>query len=135
MHNFRIGFIAIVMLAGASASHAGTTEWMSESQLESYANTKMVGKIYATAISCKDSKDGPLLRFDYAAFPKGYVRLTGIDLFYRWNWLVTKSSDLSGAVSKTKRGKEKRHLKWRVVQQSSYVDASGVKMTCAVLYR
>lgn len=123
-----------LMIAGASVVQAGTTEWMSEAQLEHFAKSRMIGKIYGTAIDCKDSASGPLLQITHSAFPKGYKRLSGIDLFYRWNWLIVKSTDLKKAVASMPR-KEKRHLKWRVVQQGSYVDASGVKMTCAVLYR
>jgi hypothetical protein len=122
------------LLLGASLCQAGTTPWMSKSQLETYAKSKMVGKVYATAISCKDSDKGPMLNFETTAFPKGYVKLTGIDLFFRWNWLITKTPDLAKAVAKMPR-KEKRELKWRVVQKSSYVDASSVAMTCAIVYR
>ncbi|HEX9654331.1 MAG TPA: hypothetical protein VGA99_11520 [bacterium] len=134
MHKFRIGFLLILMIAGASASHAGTTEWMSNSQLDSYSKSRMIGKLYGTEIDCKDSTSGPLLKIIHSAFPKGYKPLSGTKLFYRWHWLIVKSSDLSDAVTKKAR-KEKRHLKWRVIQRNSYVDAAGVKMTCAIVYR
>ena len=129
-----IGMLGMMLVASASVSYAGTTEWMSQSQLDSYAKSRMTGKFYATAINCKDSSNGPLLKLNYDAFPEGYTRMTGIDLFYRWYWLISKSSGFTKAIAKI-RPKEKPHLKWRVVHQSSYVDAAGVKMTCAVLYR
>jgi hypothetical protein len=134
MRVLKLLLLPAALMLGASLGHAGTTPWMSKVQLETYAKSKMVGKVYATAISCKDSDKGPLLKFETRAFPKGYVRLTGIDLFFRWNWLITKTPDLAKAVTKLPR-KEKRELKWRVVQKISYVDAGGVAMTCAVVYR
>jgi hypothetical protein len=134
MHVLKFVVVSVALASGASLCQAGTTPWMSQSQLETYAKSKMVGKVYATSISCKDSDEGPLLKFETAAFPKGYVKLTGIDLFFRWNWLITKAPDLAKSVAKMPR-KEKRQLKWRVVQKNSYVDASGVAMTCAIVYR
>lgn len=134
MQGVRIGMLGIMLVAGAAVSQAGTTEWMSNSQLDSYAKSRMTGKFYATAIDCKDSGNGPLLKLNYDAFPKGYTPMTGIDLFYRWYWLVAKSSGFNKAVAKIRR-KDKPQLRWRVVRQSSYVNAAGVKMTCAVLYR
>lgn len=59
---------------------------MQRSQIEKFAKTKMTGKFYGAAIDYKDTSNGPRLKFTYNAFPKGYTRMIGIDLFYRWNW-------------------------------------------------
>lgn len=134
MQRVRIGMLGIMLVAGAGVSHAGTTEWMSNAKLESYSKSRMIGKLFGTAIDCKDSISGPLLKITHTAFPKGYKPLSGTKLFYRWHWLIVKSSDLNDAVINKTR-KDKRHLKWRVMQRKSYVDAAGVKMTCAIVYR
>ena len=134
MHKFHGGLIGVFMVAGAGVSHGGTTEWMSKSQLDSYANSRMTGKLYGTAIDCRDSSGEPQLKITYSAFPEGYKPLSGIKLFHRWNWLIVKSSNLNSAVAKLPR-KSERQRKWRVVQQNSYLDATGVNTTCAIVYR
>lgn len=94
----------------------------------------MVSKTYGTAIDCKDSTKGPLLQITYTKFPPGYKPMAGIDKFFRWYWVVAADSKLSKRIASLRR-KDKPHLKWRIVHRRSYIDASGTKMTCAIIYR
>jgi hypothetical protein len=123
-----------ILAALTSPVAAGTTGWMTSSQLLSHAKSKMTGKYYGTAIDCKNSKNGPLLNLTHAAFPAGYKPMTGNDKFYRWNFVVAESSSLKSTISKIRR-KDRLELKWRVVGSKTYKNSSGVEMTCALLYR
>ena len=119
----------------AGACSAASTSWMSKSQMDSFVSGRMAGgKAYATGIGCKESASGPMLRMSYSPFPKGYIAETGTSKFFRWNWVMGKSTEISGKIAKL-HPKEKPQLKWRIVSQASYVDGAGTKMTCAVIYR
>ena len=115
-------------------AEAGTTPWLTRQEMDRHADRAMIGKSYGTAIQCKDSDKGPLLRITTANFPPGYKAMTGIDKFFRWYWVVAKDSQLGQTIAKLRR-KDKPHLKWRIVHRTSYTDANGKKMTCAILYR
>jgi hypothetical protein len=121
------------IVATASPSLAVTTEWVSQKQLNGLIRSwggAMYGsppKFYATAIACKDDGKGPRFRVTYTP-------LSDPKPFYRWNWVFAKSADLAKAVSKLKLSDEK-HLKYRVVQKSSFTAADGTPMTCAIVYR
>jgi hypothetical protein len=125
--------LAIAMAAAATPSAAAVTDWLSPKQINGVMRSwggAMYGtppKFYATAIDCKD--DGKGLRFRMT-----YTALSGPKPFHRWNWVHAKSADLAKAVSKLKVSDEK-HLRYRVVQKSSYVSPKGVEMTCAIAYR
>lgn len=129
----RIVLLIGAIVAAASPSLAATTEWLSEKQLPGVirpwggARYGTPPKFYATAIACKDDGKGPRFRITYTP-------LSGPKPFHRWNWVFAKSADLAKAVSKLKLSDEK-HLKYRVVQKSSYISPSGTEMTCAIVYR
>lgn len=125
--------LAIALSGAASPSLAGTTDWLSPKQLNNVIRSWGGAKYgtppthYATAIDCKDEGKDPRFRITF-------VPLSGAKPFHRWNWVFAKSSELAKTVSKLKLSDE-RHLKYRVVQKSSHVDAKGVERTCAIVYR
>lgn len=128
--------VAVVLLAASGPSAAASTNWMTMNQMKSLFNSWGGGKdgpvatAYATAIDCKDDGNGPQFKVTY----KLIKSMSGTKPFHRWNWVFTKSSDLAKAVAKLKVSDEK-HLKYRVVQQSSYTGSNGVEMICAIAYR
>jgi hypothetical protein len=125
--------LVVAILAATTPSSAAVTEWLSKKQINDVirswggARYGSPPKFYATAIDCKDEGKGPRFRVTYTA-------LSGPKPFHRWNWLHAKSADLAKAVSKMKVSDEK-HLKYRLVQKSSYVSPKGVEMACAIAYR
>jgi hypothetical protein len=131
----RLTGVVVLCLAVAWASPclAATTEWLSEKQLNGVIRSWGGGasgapaKFYPTAIHCKDDGQGPRFRMTYTP-------LVGTKPFYRWNWVIAKSAQLARAVARLKRS-DQMHLKYRVVQKSSYVAPDGAEWTCAIAYR
>jgi hypothetical protein len=124
--------LAIVLLT-ATPSFAASTDWLSKKQIDEVirswggAGYGTLPKFYATGVDCKDDGDGPRFKMTYTA-------LSGPKPYHRWNWVFAKSSDITKAVARLKRSDQK-HLKYRVVQQSSFVSKNGTKMSCAIAYR
>lgn len=127
------GVLVVGVLLAANPSSAATTEWMTEKQINGVMRSwggAMYGtppKFYATAVDCKDEGKGPRFRMSYTA-------LSGSKPFYRWNWVHAKSSQLAKALAKLKRS-DRPELKYRAVQQSSYVAPDGTNWSCAIAYR
>lgn len=130
----RIMTLGLFFLMSGSVALAGATPWLTDREMDRYADRVMVGKSYGTAIQCRDSAKGPLLRITSAAFPPGYKAMTGTDKFFRWFWVIAVDTQLDSRIAKLRR-KDKPHLKWRIVHRSSYTADNGRKMTCAILYR
>jgi hypothetical protein len=119
-----IGLTAIIIQYVATVAYAETTEWMSKSQAENFAQNSKSNKIYPTQIDCKD---GLLIRFTTKS-------LGSEKPFHKWNWVVGKASDLDKLVGRLKRS-DKFELKYQIISKKAFTGADGLKYGCAIAYR
>lgn len=121
------------LLMSVDASLAAKTGWATHGQINAIIRAwgggkgRPPAKSYPTAVECKDDGNGPRFRMTYTP-------MAGSKPFYRWSWVHLESSKLGSAIANWKLP-DRLELKYRVVQNDSYLPASGIEWTCAIVYR
>jgi len=122
-------FVGFMALCAAGAANAESTGWMTEKRARNYP--PFINKQeYATNIECRQGRTPStvLLRFQ--------TQRVDMDRkpFHKWQVVVSDTSGLDRSIAAIKL-RDHPELKYRIVDQQTFMKSNGESVTCALLYR
>jgi len=122
-------FVGLMALCAAGAANAESTDWMTEKRARNY-QPFIKKQVYATNIECRQGRapSAVLVRFQ--------TQRVDMDQkpFHKWQFVVSETTGLNRSIAAIKL-RDHPELKYRIVDQQTFMKSNGESVTCALLYR